>query len=112
MKVIARINADGSLLIRGEVFELISSWDEAELIDEDFIIDEDTEIDEDLDMEEFLKILLGIQSQITENDRLYFDQEGNLYLHEVIEDLVFQINQQKELRVNEIIEGVDFNGNV
>ena len=101
MKVIARINADGSLLIRGEVFELISSWDEAELIDEDFIIDED------LDMEEFLNILLGIQSQITENDRLYFDQEGNLYLHEVIEDLVFQINRQKELRVNEIREGVD-----
>ena len=112
MKVIARINADGSLLIRGEVFELISSWDEAMDIDDTLIIDEDTEIDEDLDMEEFLNILLGIQSQLTENDRLYFDREGNLYLHEVIEDLVFQINQQKELRVNEIIEGVDFNGNV
>ena len=107
MKVIARINADGSLLIRGEVFELIPSWDDAMNIDDTFTIDEDTEIDEDLDMEEFLNILLGIQSQIAENDRLYFDQEGNLYVHEVIEDLVFQINKQNEIVVNEIQEGVD-----
>lgn len=107
MKVIARINADGSLLIKGEVFELLPSWNDAQEIDEEFTIDEDTEVDEELPFEDFMEILLGIQSQLENVDRLYFDKDGNLFTSEVIEDLIVQLNKQKEIKVNEIVEGVD-----
>ncbi len=107
MRTIARINADGSLLLRGEVFELVASWDDTQDIDEEFEIDEDTEIDDDLDFELLVEILTGLQNQWSDVDGAYFDNKGNLYVNELLETLSVRFNAEKEIEVTEIEEGVD-----
>ncbi|CAM3774614.1 hypothetical protein [Alkalicoccus chagannorensis] len=107
MRTIARINADGSLLLRGEVFELIASWDEAQEIDDTYTIDEDTEIDEGIDFERFVEILLGIKENLVSPEGMYFDQKGNLFVNELLEGLSVKFTDGKEIEIEGIEEGVD-----
>lgn len=109
MKTIARINADGSLLLRGEVYELVASWEEAQNIDDQFEIDDETEIDDEMDFEVLIKILLGIKNKWSEVDGQYFDSKGNLFVKEMLEILEngLSLTSDEKIEITDIEEGVD-----
>lgn len=107
MKTIARINADGSLEISGEVKEIVTGFGLDNEIDDAYVIDEETIIDDEIELDVFLNILLGVQSSLVGVDELSFDAEGNLTVQEVVEGLLVTIDKNHKIEVSKIIEGVE-----
>ena len=107
MSVVARLELDGTLSLKGKVFNTYNAFDENEEIDEnDERIDEEYELNEDESFAELLSYLWGVDILSLDVDDFRIDKRGNLVVKDVIEGEDDWKIVQDEIRIKQLLEEV------
>ena len=108
LSVIVRLELDGTLSLKGKVFNTYDAFDEElqEIDENDERIDEEYELNEDESFAELLSYLWGVDILSLDVDDFRIDKRGNLVVKDVIEGEDDWKIMQNELRIKQLLEEV------